>query len=113
MRENDSNVNVLVSEEETPKVQKKLGRKFIMAFIAAVTGILTVFINNSSEIVSIAGLALVALSSLSYMTTEGKLDLASIQNIVNSADQIVDIVEDMDLPCLEDEDEETDAEEIK
>ena len=78
-------------------IRKLSSRKLWMA-IAVVTGGISVAMgNDATEIQSVSGLVTALLGSAAYIITEGKIDAASVGNIIQNAEDIkesIDAVED-------------------
>lgn len=90
-------------EEETTVTQKKYGRKFLVTLITMILGTLTFALNvfqHGDEVVSIISLAIVIVSDLNYVITEGRLDLASINKITKETEELIDKTEDLYTECF-------------
>lgn len=84
-------------------MNKKFGRKFIMAVLGFVVGVLTTFLNHSSEIVQLAGVALAGVSAITYIISESRLDMKSIKVTIQSIADAKALLESMgvDMSCLD------------
>ena len=72
----------------TTLIRKLSSRKLWMA-IAVVSGGISVAIgNDASDIQSIAGLVSALIGSVAYIITEGKIDAASVGNILQNAEDV-------------------------
>lgn len=73
-------------------LEKLKSRKFLMALLSVVLGVLSLFgvADGTVEIASSIGLILVP--TIVYIVTEGKIDAAAIGKIIDSADEILDII---------------------
>ena len=92
-------INKLVTDEakEFTTSKKPIGRKFIISLITVLIGALTIVSNvlqNGDALVSVIGLAVTLLSSVSYVVTEGKLDLESMKTIIDQTEDLIDGIED-------------------
>ena len=92
-------INELVTDEakEFTTSKKPIGRKFIISLITVLIGALTIVSNvlqNGDALVSVIGLAVTLLSSVSYVVTEGKLDLESMKTIIDQTEDLIDGIED-------------------
>lgn len=107
-------INELASEdvkEFTPS-KKPIGRKFIISLITVLIGALTIVSNvlqNGDALVSVIGLAVALLSSVSYVVTEGKLDLESMKTIIDQTEDLIDGIEDAGKLFTEDYDKQEES----
>ena len=74
-------------------LEKFQSRKFLMALLSVVLGIMTLFgvAETSIEVVSSVGLVLIP--TIVYIFTEGKIDAAGVKQITSTIDDIVDVVD--------------------
>lgn len=108
---NSETIETPVATTELPATgKKKVGRKFLLSLISAFSGILltagNVFAQGDS-FVSVIGLAVVLLSQVAYVVVEGKLDLANIKKMTETAGQLIDSVEAIDWDAVCDDAKET------
>lgn len=92
-----------VCEVSVDGAKRKYGRKFLITIITMIIGGLTFLLNvfqHGDDVVSIIGLLVVILSDVSYVITEGKLDLESIKSITEKTEELVDKAEDLYDDCF-------------
>lgn len=72
---------------------KKLGsRKFWLAIAGIATGTAMTFGVEGSEISMVAGAVTTLVSVVTYIVTEGKVDLGSAINLVKNTKEVVDAI---------------------
>ena len=64
--------------------QKLTSRKFIMAALSAISGIAVLCGADENIVSTLAGAAMTLVSALVYCITEGRIDAASIKQVVQS-----------------------------
>lgn len=78
-------------------IRKLSSRKLWMAIAVVSGGISVAMGNDASDVQSVAGLVSALIGSVAYIITEGKIDAASVGNILQSAEDVknaLDAVED-------------------
>lgn len=68
-----------------PVIQKRTIRKFIIALITAITGIITLCVGDNEIIRIIAGAAMTIIPTVIYCLMEGDIDARSIGTITDAA----------------------------
>lgn len=68
----------------TNLIRKLTSRKFIIAVITAVVGIVTMFVGDNEAVNVIAGAAMTIIPTIVYCIVEGKIDAASIETITDA-----------------------------
>ena len=75
-------------------LEKLTSRKFIVTVIAAITGIITLFIGENETVQVIAGALMTIVPTVVYCLMEGKIDANSVKTIADAtsdaADKLVD-----------------------
>ena len=71
-------------------MKKLTSRKFIVTLIAAIAGIVTMFVGESEVVQTIAGAAMALVPTVVYCLIEGVIDAKSVKTIT---DATVDIAE--------------------
>lgn len=76
------------------KFKNLFSRKFLMAMLSVVVGILTMFgvADGTVEVVSSIGLILIP--TIIYIVTEGKIDAIAVKLITETVNEIVDVIEE-------------------
>lgn len=69
-------------------VRKLSSRKLWMAIAVVSGGISVAMGNDASDVQSIAGLVSALVGSVAYIITEGKIDAASVGNILQNAEDV-------------------------
>lgn len=88
---------------EVGETKRKVGRKFLLSLISAFSGILVTVGNvfaQGDSFVSVIGLGVVLLSQVAYVVVEGKLDLANIKKLTDTAGDLVESVEKIDWDAI-------------
>ena len=88
---------------KTNLIRKLTSRKFIIAVITAIVGIVTVFVGDNEAVKVIAGAAMTIIPTVVYCIVEGVVDAKSIETITDAtvdaaeklgADEtVVDVIE--------------------
>ena len=65
-------------------IRKLTSRKFIVTFITALTGIITLCIGESEVVEVIAGAAMTIVPTIVYCIVEGKVDAKSVATITSA-----------------------------
>lgn len=65
-------------------IRKLTSRKFIVTFITAIAGIVTMFVGESEIVDTIAGMAMTVVPAVVYCIMEGKVDAESAKTIAHS-----------------------------
>lgn len=73
-------------------VRKLTSRKFLLALIAAVSGVITAFVGNGEAVTTIVGAAMTIIASVAYCIVEGRVDAKSVGQITEAA---VDLAEEL------------------
>lgn len=76
----------------TNLVRKLSSRKLWMAIAVVAGGISVALGNDATEIQSVAGIVSALIGSVAYIVTEGKIDAASVGNILQGAEDIMDAI---------------------
>lgn len=87
---------------------KLTSRKFWLALISIIVGILGIFGADDNLIQSISSILLILVPAVIYIITEGRIDAAALQHI--DLDDLLDSCKKLLGFFDEDEDEETEAE---
>lgn len=69
---------------KTNLIRKLTSRKFIIAVITSIVGIITVFIGDNEVVNVIAGAAMTIIPTIVYCIVEGVVDAKSIETITNA-----------------------------
>lgn len=77
-------------------LEKLKSRKFLMALLSVIVGVATMIGCDDASITLISGIGLIVIPTIIYIVTEGKVDMAAVNKIVDTASQIVDLVEGSD-----------------
>ena len=64
-------------------IRKLTSRKFIVTLIAAVAGIVTMFVGESEIVDTLAGMAMTVVPAVAYCIMEGKVDAESAKTIAH------------------------------
>ena len=90
---------------KTNLIRKLTSRKFIIAVITAIVGIITLFIGDNEAVTVIAGAAMTIIPTIVYCIVEGVVDAKSIGTITDAtvdaaeklgaSDKVVDVLEQM------------------
>lgn len=73
-------------------LEKFKSRKFLMALLSVVLGVLGLFGVADGTIEMTSSIGLILIPTIVYIVTEGKIDAAAVGKIVDSADEILDII---------------------
>lgn len=86
-------------------IKKLTSRKFIVAAITAITGIITLFIGDNETVQVIAGAAMTIIPTVVYCIMEGVIDAKSIKTItevtadaaekLGASENAVEVIEQM------------------
>jgi hypothetical protein len=74
-------------------LEKFKSRKFLMALLSVVVGILTMFGIADGTVEVVSSIGLIVIPVVIYIVTEGKIDAAAVKKIIDAADDITDIVD--------------------
>lgn len=89
-----------------PNIIKKItSRKFIIAVITSIVGVITLFVGDNEVVNVIAGAAMTIIPTIVYCIVEGVIDAKSVQTITDATvdaaeklgadDSVVDLIENM------------------
>ena len=73
--------------------RKLSSRKLWMAIAAVSGGISVAMGNDATDIQAVAGLVTALFGSIAYIVTEGKIDAASVGNILQNAEDIKESID--------------------
>lgn len=65
-------------------VRKITSRKFIVTAIAAIAGVITLFIGENEIVDTIAGMAMTVIPTIVYCLTEGYVDAQSVKTVTQA-----------------------------
>lgn len=65
-------------------IRKLTSRKFIIAVITAIVGIITVFVGENEVVNVVAGAAMTIIPTVAYCIVEGMVDAKSIETVTNA-----------------------------
>lgn len=86
----DNTENTMMVDSGVKSWVKKLtSRKFLMAMVPAIAAICAMFGYSENQVVTIASAAVIVISSIGYMYTEGKCDQESIKASMDALMEIV------------------------
>lgn len=68
-------------------IRKLTSRKFIVALITIIVGIITLLCGYNENVQTIAGAAMVVVPALAYCIMEGKVDAASVKQITEATQE--------------------------
>lgn len=71
-----------------------LSRKFILAVVQIVAGLLLVFGFSDNSVAVISGAALSLLSTVAYIYTEGKIDAAAVGVTIEDVLEAIEVLQD-------------------
>lgn len=71
---------------------KLKSRKFLMAFLSTVIGVLTMFGIDDTTVQMVSSIGLIVIPSITYIITEGCLDAAAIKKITSTIEEVVDVI---------------------
>lgn len=69
---------------KTNLIKKLTSRKFIIAAITAIVGIITVFVGDNETVNIIAGAAMTIIPTIVYCVVEGMVDAKSVETVTNA-----------------------------
>jgi hypothetical protein len=69
---------------KTNLIKKLTSRKFIIAAITAIVGIITVFVGDNETVNIIAGAAMTIVPTIVYCVVEGMVDAKSVETVTNA-----------------------------
>ena len=69
---------------KTNLIRKLTSRKFIIATITAIVGVITVFVGDNEAVTVIAGALMTIIPTIVYCIVEGKIDAASVATITDA-----------------------------
>ncbi len=89
-----------------PNIIKKItSRKFIIAVITSIVGVITLFVGDNEVVNVIAGAAMTIIPTIVYCIVEGVIDAKSVETITDATvdaaeklgadDSVVDLIENM------------------
>lgn len=73
-------------------LEKFKSRKFLMATLSVIVGIMGMFGVADNTIEMVSSIALILIPIITYIITEGKIDAAAVNQVVSSIDDIIDIL---------------------
>lgn len=73
-------------------LEKFKSRKFLMAALSVIVGIMGMFGVADNTIEMVSSIALILIPIITYIVTEGKIDAAAVNQVVSSIDDIIDIL---------------------
>lgn len=76
-------------------IKKLTSRKFILAAITAIAGLITLIVGDNVIVQTIAGAAMTIVPTIVYCIMEGKIDAASVKTITNAT---ADAAEKLNAP---------------
>ena len=76
--------------------RKLSSRKLWMAVAVVAGGVSVALGNDATEIQSVAGIVSALISSVVYIMTEGKIDAASVGNILQNAEDIKEAIDSVE-----------------
>lgn len=82
-------MNQQVSTDAKSWVKKLTSRKFLMALVPAIAAICALFGYSENQVITIASAAVIVISSVGYMYTEGKCDQESINASIEALQDII------------------------
>lgn len=68
-------------------LRKLTSRKFIIALITAIVGVITLIIGENETVKTVAGAAMVILPTVVYCIMEGRIDAASVKTIAEATEE--------------------------
>ena len=71
-------------------IKKLTSRKFIVTVIAAITGIITLFIGDNEVVQTISGAAMTIVPTVVYCLMEGMIDAKSVKTITEATTAMAD-----------------------
>ncbi len=74
-------------------LQKLKSRKFITAILGIILGIAMVFGIDAGDVTKVAGAVTALASVITYIYTEGKIDAAAVNKVVESVKEVVTSVD--------------------
>lgn len=74
--------------------ERLTSRKFWLAIAGVATGIYTVLGGDGSDISTISGAVVSLVSAMTYIITEGKIDAAAVATAIESAQEVVETLEE-------------------
>ena len=77
-------------------IRKLSSRKLWMAIAVVSGGISVAMGNDASDVQSIAGLVSALIGSVAYIITEGKIDAASVGNILQNAEDVKNAIDSVE-----------------
>ena len=77
----------------TALIRKLSSRKLWMAIAVVSGGISVAMGNDATDIQSVAGLVSALVGSVAYIITEGKIDAASVGNILQNAEDVKNAID--------------------
>ena len=69
-------------------------RKFLMALVSVIMGVLGMAGVADGTIEVVSSIALILIPVVTYIVTEGKIDAAAVDKIVEAVGEIVDTIQD-------------------
>lgn len=81
--------NAMMGSSVKSWVRKLTSRKFLMAMVPAIAAICALFGYSENQVVTIASAAVIVISSVGYMYTEGKCDQESIKASMDALMEII------------------------
>lgn len=76
--------------------QKLSSRKLWAAVAGVVTGLAMVFGLDENIITTVAGAVVSVASVITYIVTEGKIDAAGVKGAIESVQDVIDIIEEVE-----------------
>lgn len=89
-------------------IKKLTSRKFIVAAITLVSGIVTVIVGHEEAVTTIAGALMSIIPAIVYCVTEGRVDAAAVKAVTDTVSEVV-----QKLEHDEKSNESTDIKEVK
>lgn len=69
-------------------------RKFLMALVSVIVGVLGMAGVADGTIEVVSSIALILIPVVTYIVTEGKIDAAAVGKILDAAEKVIDTIQD-------------------
>jgi hypothetical protein len=74
-------------------LEKFASRKFLMALLSVVTGILVMFGIEDSIVQLVSSVGLIVIPTIIYIITEGKIDAEGVKKIIDTVEDVIDVID--------------------
>jgi len=82
-------------------LEKLKSRKFLMALVSVIVGILSLYGVSDNTIAIVPSISLILVPAVVYIITEGKIDAASVAKLIETATEVMDVLDGDEVKKVE------------